>query len=450
MSAAVIAMIAFAGCFVAGRKSLAAGVCALLSVGYGYGIIRANIPALISHFLFDFAATGLYLSAWTRPLTPMRRFRMRSILPWVVLLAVWPVLVFLYPAQPLMVRLVGLRAAIFFLPFLLIGTLLDADNWYTVAVWLAILNLLAFALAIAEFTFGISHFFPVNAVTRIIYFSKDVSLGRHSSGFRIPSSFSNSASYAAAMVSSVPLLLGGWVQAGRAAWTRHLLLAALGASVIAVFLAASRSQALILIVLATGATCSGLLKGWSLLGWGLIAAAVVYLVLNTPAMQRFTTLGNLHMVRHRVSSSANDEFFDLAVNYPLGNGLGGGGTSMPYFLQQQVQNPVAMENEYARLMLEEGWIGLFLWLTFFCWIMVRPIGRGQDVWLVGRWLARLLCTGYVLTAFIGTGLLTAIPITAELLLFMGWISGRRPVLRLVPLCSPSGRYRTNRIPAIVQ
>ena len=36
--------IALVGCFAAGYRSLVAGLCALMTVGYAYGIVRANVP----------------------------------------------------------------------------------------------------------------------------------------------------------------------------------------------------------------------------------------------------------------------------------------------------------------------------------------------------------------------------------------------------------------------
>ena len=57
--------------------------------------------------------------------------------------------------------------------------------------------------------------------------------------------------------------------------------------------------------------------------------------------------------------------------YPLGNGLGGGGTSVPYFLQDRIRNVVVMENEYARILLELGIPGLCMWGVFIGWIFTR-------------------------------------------------------------------------------
>ena len=156
-------------------------------------------------------------------------------------------------------------------------------------------------------------------------------------------------------------------------------------------------------------------------------------------MQRFVTLEDTSYVKKRVSSSMNSNFFELALQYPLGNGLGGGGTSLPYFLQDEVRNPVVIENEYARIMLEEGLPGLALWLSFIFWALTRPLPRETDPWYLGKWLARVTLVYCFMTAPTGLGLLTSIPGTALILVFAGWIAtpnvmpaGIRAVRRTAP------------------
>jgi hypothetical protein len=81
-----------------------------------------------------------------------------------------------------------------------------------------------------------------------------------------------------------------------------------------------------------------------------------------------------------------------------------------------------MENEYARIMLEQGVPGLALWLAFIVWLLTRAVPRSSEPWYTGRWLARFLCTIFFVTAPMGIGLLTAIPQTASLLVLCGWIA----------------------------
>jgi hypothetical protein len=126
----------------------------------------------------------------------------------------------------------------------------------------------------------------------------------------------------------------------------------------------------------------------------------------------------------------------------MGNGLGGGGTSIPYFLEGQVRNPIGMENEYARILCEQGILGLLLWVAFIFWYLSRVFQVfGKGPWATSR---RLVWTYSVLTLVIGTigeGMLTAIPATAMLLLGIGWTSAPMRAEE------PSGRpvRRPNRI-----
>jgi len=55
---------------------------------------------------------------------------------------------------------------------MLIGSWMSRDDAYQVAIWLAVLNHVAFAFAIAEFIVGVPTFFPKSAVTDLIYNSK--------------------------------------------------------------------------------------------------------------------------------------------------------------------------------------------------------------------------------------------------------------------------------------
>ena len=93
----------------------------------------------------------------------------------------------------------------------------------------------------------------------------------------------------------------------------------------------------------------------------------------------------------RIGDSVNRSFVDLVRAYPLGNGLGGGGTSVPYFLQDRIRNVVMMENEYARILLELGIPGLCMWALFVGWIFTRRHIKKNDMFYVGRRLAYVAC-----------------------------------------------------------
>ena len=94
---------------------------ALLVVGYGYGILRANFPTDASHFIFDGGVLGLYAAVFMTPAQGQPRYRSLSLQPWVAALTAWPLLLFFVPKQDWLIQLVGLRGAVFFVPFLLIG-----------------------------------------------------------------------------------------------------------------------------------------------------------------------------------------------------------------------------------------------------------------------------------------------------------------------------------------
>jgi hypothetical protein len=437
--APLLCAIGLSVCYVLGRRALWAGFMATMVVGYFYGIVRANLESRFSHFIFDFAVVGFYLALITRHDSPIQRFKMRRIMPWVLALAGWPLLLMLLPLQPPLVQLVGLRAQIFFVPFLLVGTMLDGSEMRNIAVGLAILSLIEIGFALAEVKFGVPLFYPVNAVDQIIYNSTDVAIG-DTTAFRIPATFVQSAAYGGNMALILPLLLGAMIQAPRGSLRRKLLLIALGVSTIGVFLSASRSWATLLFVLGIAATFSGRIRNFPWFGWIGLLATVGMLVFVSPRMQRFVTLKDTTYVKERVSKSMNSSFLEFALQYPLGNGLGGGGTSLPYFLESQLRNPVATENEYGRIMLEEGLPGLALWLSFIFWTLTRPLPRDTDPWYLGKWLARVTLVYCFMTAITGTGLLTSIPATALILVLAGWITTPNvvsPGMRAATLPAPT-------------
>lgn len=398
-----------------------AGFMATMVVGYFYGIVRANLETTFAHFIFDFGAVGFFIALLARTDTPVQRFKMRRIMPWVLALIGWPLLIMLMPLQPLLVQLVGLRGQIFFVPFILVGAMLDGTEMRKLATGLAILAIIELVFALAEVEFGLPRFYPMNDVDQIIYNSMDVAIGS-SNGYRIPATFIQAAAYGGNMAAGIPLLLGAMIQEPRGGTIRKLMLVALGASALGVFLSASRSQATMLFVLGLAATFSGRIRNFPWFAWVGLLAVVGALVAVSPRMQRFVTLNDTSYVKTRVSSSMNANFFELAAEYPFGNGLGGGGTSMPYFLANQLRNPVVIENEYGRIMLEQGLPGLALWLAFIFWALTRPLPRKTDPWYLGKWLARVFVAYCFMVAPTGLGTLTSIPGTALIMLFAGWIA----------------------------
>lgn len=414
---------AFVLTYTSARHSLARGLLATLAVGYGYGITRANFLDTYSYFLFDVAVLGLYAGQLFRPLSGAERVKLRQLRTWIFVLIGWPVLLALLPFQDPLIRLVGLRGAIFFLPFILLGARLQARDLQTLAIGIAALNLGAAALAAAEFMIGIEPFFPLNATTDLIYRSGDlVGFTAH----RIPSSFPSAAAYAGTMVMTMPLLFGAWQQTRGAGtgWRKVLITIALPASALGVFMGASRSHAVVLFLLAavlSMSTVTGQLRWAYRLKWLVLVACVAWAVSSDQRLQRFTTLADTEFLDQRFTASVNATFFGLIHQYPMGNGLGGGGTSVPFFLRDRLNDPVLVENEYARIALEQGIPGLMLWLVFLAWILSRPTAR-EDTWYLARRLAWVGCAANFALGLTGTGLFTSVPHTCLLLLTLGWVA----------------------------
>ena len=433
-----LCIVAFAFSYAAGRRSLAAGLVTVMAVGYAYGILRANVNEVYSHFIFDAAVVGLYLTQLgRRGADAAARREYRALALWVGLLAGWPVLLFFVPMQDYVVQFVGLRGNIFLLPFMLLGARLTDRDARQLALAFAALNLVAFAFAGAEYLFGVERFYPYNAVTELIYRSavdEDFTNPDRSTALRIPATFTSAHAFAGTLVLTFPLIFALWTRRRElAGWRRHLLNAALAASLLGVFMAAARSPVIILALLLATTVVVGRLRiqGWAL--WLVMLAAIGWVVSSEGRLQRFTSLGDVGVVSNRVYWSVNENFLDMVVEYPMGNGLGGGGTSMPYFLQGRVVPPtIHMENEYARIALEQGVFGLCLWLAFIAWVFGRGAVRRTDAWHLGRRLLWVACAAFFMTGMIGRGLLTSVPGTALMLLGIGWIAVRQPRARALP------------------
>lgn len=426
----VMCAAAFAACYWYGRRSMVAGMTAVLVVGYVHGIIRANLYEVLAYFIFDFGAIGFYVAQYTTKLSPEEKRKIKKIRSWLMLLILWPTFLLAFQYQEPLVQIVGLRAAVFFLPFLLIGARLDGPQAYRLAISLAVLNLAAFAVAVAEFVLGVETFFPRSHLTEIIYISTDAVEGRLDV-FRIPSTFSNSHSYAGTMVMTIPLLAGAWVQKHAKRWHGKLLLVALLASILGVFMAASRINIVVLLLMLAVLPFAPRVKAVAKIAWVFAAIGLGVYIANEPRLQRVLTLQNTELVAERIEMGVNEDFIDLAMKFPFGNGLGGGGTSMPYFLEQRVRNKNMMENEYAHIMLEQGVLGLAIWVTFLVWTFTRRAVHRRDQWFVARRLGWLAAAAYMIISFIGTGAFYAIPQSALLLMMMGWFTVPQPRPRRV-------------------
>jgi hypothetical protein len=317
-----------------------------------------------------------------------------------------------------------LRSQIFFIPILMIAGSFNGSEMTQIARATAIFNCVALAVALLETKLGIAVFYPHNAVDDIIYSSRDVLIAG-AALYRIPSSFTSSAAYAGAMVISAPLLLGAIVaEPPKSPW-RHVLLVGSVASAVGVFVAASRGAAVFEILMMALFIPFARVKGFRISSWIAILMGLTLLILMTPRMQRFLTLRDARFVSDRLGSSVNTGFIRVVQKYPFGNGLGGGGSSIPYFLRARVKNEVSIENEYGLILLEQGVPGLMMWLAFMFWLMIRPLPSRSDPWYTGKWLARAFCALSFATAPLGNGMLSAIPQTAMLMLYAGWIATPR-------------------------
>jgi len=166
-------------------------------------------------------------------------------------------------------------------------------------------------------------------------------------------------------------------------------------------------------------TISGHLKGGQWVRWLIALALVGYVVSGEERLQRFTTLQDTNFIAERWSGSVNEGFFEAVRTYPLGNGLAGGGTSVPYFLQV-TRSPLMMENEYARIGIEQGLPGLTLWLVFLAWVFLRWPVSAKDDWALGRLLGWVASGTFFFSGLTGIGLLSSVPQTVLMLITMGW------------------------------
>jgi hypothetical protein len=424
MIALLLCLIAGLAAFVTGRRSLGAGCLVVIATGYAYGIVRANLLTPFSHFTFDAALMGLYASQFLlKPKDKAEKPANDALRLWLIVLMIWPVLLVFLPFQPLLVSLVGLRGNMYLFPVLLLGARLQKSDLRALAIGLAVLNGVSLVFGAAEYRLGIERFFPYSAVTAIIYASWD-----GAGSLRIPSTFATAHVYALTMVDTLPFLFGYWAQ--RAADRRRKLLLALGiaSALFGVVLAATRVGMIaagVVVLVAGSSSKLGTLKRW---GLALAVGAVIFAAVHNERWQRYKELDK-DTVTERIGGSVNRTFLEVLVEYPMGNGLGGGGTSIPYFLGSEVNRPIVVENEYSRILLEQGLVGLLLWVAFILWFVTNRSAFVRGEWQAGRRIAWWLTVFTLASSVIGTGLLTAIPTTFLLLLAMGWVSVR-PVAAL--------------------
>ncbi len=411
-------LVAFAVVLRATFRSLGWGFLAVVAVGYFNGVIRANFLGVFTTFMFDAAVLGLYVgyflgkSRWAEGVGsgPAGRF--------VLFLIVWPSLLCLLPINHFLVQCVALRATVWFLPVLLIATRLTTADLAVFARGMAVLNLVALVGGIYVFENGVAALYPNNAITQIIYGSKDVGDFKY---HRVPSTFLSAHAYGGTMLGTLPFLLGRLVGLKVRLADRCLAAAGVVAAAGGMLMCGARSPLVLLaLTLAIAWLLSRLSLTMGLVGVVLVVGGLKF-ASTSERFQRASSLEDTEMVGNRIAMSANASFLDLLVTYPLGAGMGSAaGTSIPYFLADVGPEPIGIENEYGRILVDQGWVGLVGWLAFLVWLFVRPPpSRPPAPWRLGVVLMYSLALASWVTAFIGTGILSSVPGTVILLTQMG-------------------------------
>jgi hypothetical protein len=417
-------LLAFAASLIAGRRSVGLGFGTVLTVAYFFGIARARVPDGFSYFMLDSAVLGLYLTQ----LSPSSRTeRPARAMKWLRTLAGWPIIVFFVPMQHPLVQLVGLRAAIFFLPFVFLGAKAKESDLDLIARFIAVLNLVSLAFAGLEYQMGIQVFYPRNAATELIYMSHDLAGSLH----RIPATFTSAHAYGGTMAAGLPFLLNRWQSKMVPTPERALMASAVLAGGIGTFMSGARLPVVIFVLLLAAMSLSLRLSVRTRVGLVAIGLALAYVVGQSERLQRFTTLSDTEYVAARVGYSANSGVIEMLLDHPLGGGLGSAwGTSMPYFLKGYYGEQIGAENEFARIALEQSLIGLLLWLYFIATTLRRRASSVSPQWKLGTRLARVYVALAWGTGFIGTGLLAAVPGAAIVLFFMGLLNRDEPTTRI--------------------
>ena len=420
MIGAVLCVFCFVATYSATRRSLGLGVAVVLTIGYFYGVIRAWFPDGGTHFTYDAGMVALYLVHFTGAPDAEGESRSRLVRPWVVAFIVWPFVCMLFAAalpdtQPLLIQLVGLRAAAMYVPVLLIGARLRAEDLDRIAVVLAILNIVALGFGLYEFFFGVDSVFPLNRMTELIFRSHDI-VADGVSHYRIPGPFSSAHAYGGIMAWSIPFLMHNVEKGGP---KRILAWVGVGAAAVGVFLCGARSPVVILVGTTAYVLVTLRARWGTLLAVAICTVGVAYLVMHVERFQRFETLADTDMVEGRVAQSMNLSLIDALVQYPLGAGLASAfGTSIPFFLQDIARPCIGIESEFGRILIEQGLIGLALWIAFMVLSVTRRVTvRETSPLALSFGYATVLVTW--LMGFIGAGLLAAIPATTFLFLFSG-------------------------------
>lgn len=434
-------VIAFVAAFVSSRISLGASISVLLTVGYFSGIIRANYLHVLTTFMFDMCVLGLYIGVFVNQPELVNKLKRSSLASWIFVLAMWPLIVAAVPVNDFLIQMLALRATVWLLPLMLIGVRITEDDLTVMARVMVALNLCALVAGLICYFYGVRTLYPENSVTKIIYNSADIAGGYH----RIPSTFLSSAAYGGTMLATMPFLINRLFNPRTGSNEKLWMAVGLVAAGIGIAMCGSRSPVVAAVLI--------LVFAWFLSGFSMKVgipivlgfAAFIFLILSNERFQRVTSLSEQTMVASRIRGSVNENFLELFFDYPFGAGMGSSvGTSVPFFLQNRAPKQVGLENEYSRILVDQGWIGLLLWLLFLFWLHVPwpRLKQSRDGFGFGT---SMIYAGSLLawaTAVIGSGLLSSIPGSAILLINMGIIVARREQIstaRRIPVRSRSSR-----------
>lgn len=416
---------AFTAALIAIRHSLGLGFAVVCAVGYFSGVIRANYLGVFTTFMFDFAVFGLYVGFFLGRSNELRGLWERPSGKWTLTLIGWPAALTLLPFNDYLVQVAALRATVWFLPVMLIASRLTAKDLSIFVRAIAVLNLFALAGGIYVYLYGVESLYPVNVITRIIYNSRDVSGGNH----RIPSTFLNAHAYGGTMLGSLALLMDRVFGPKVSIFDRWLAAAGVVAAVIGILMCAAR-QPMVTLAVAALITffCTRFNLQVGLVAVALVVALIIAGLIDERLHRGTSTFQATDIVSGRIQVSANEQFLDLFLRYPLGAGMGSSvGTSIPYFLlAARPTKAIGMENEYCRILIDQGWMGLIIWLGFLVWLFRRPLMLNlSKPWAIGLTIIYAFCLTGWLTAFIGTGMLASIPGAFLLLMHMGLLVGIR-------------------------
>ena len=408
----------FLGCLILCSIRPSVGIGFGLFVGSFYGIIRANYPGFMGYFFFDATLIGIYMGCLVnRPF--MARPTPREITKWLIPMLIWPCLL-IWVEGNILVSLVGLRAAVFFPLFVLLGMRLDSDELLTIGRFLALAAIAATIFAGLESQRGVDQFYPRNDVTALIYNSNDVVVeGKHY--LRIPAIFANAASYAAAMVIFVPMMVHGLER--ERPWLKPLFAVGLVCCVLGVFISTSRSAVAYLgftaiYVLLRNPT---ILFNRYLTPVALALTLLAYnFVEDNPRFHRFKSLGDEDVITERVAASNEGiSLIDMAIEYPFGGGLALTGVSIPKFIKRTTPS-IVTENEYARIIGTQGIPGFILIMGFFLRCIMAGLKRHPGMSSITSDATTGILIITLISGFIGVGAFAGVPAAAALFLILGF------------------------------